>query len=104
MTREELAVTNRTFKMTIADRIVEVVKDGSGWLVSTGTLFLSSWQSVWCPSTEKLLQVLEQISGSKEGDEKTTIPEGCKLVKFEEAEERESWDAWRNKNWPMGDL
>ena len=85
MTREELAVTNRTFKMTIADRIVEVVKDGSGWLVSTGNLFLSSWQSVWCPSTEKLLQVLEQISSSKEGDEKTTIPEGCKLVKFEEA-------------------
>ena len=85
MTREELAVTNRTFKMTIADRIVEVVKDGSGWLVSTGNLFLSSWQSVWCPSTEKLLQVLEQISSSKEGDEKTRIPEGCKLVKFEEA-------------------
>ena len=67
MTREELAVTNRTFKMTMADRIVEVVKDGSGWLVSTGTLFLSSWQ---CPSTEKLLQVLEQISSSKEGEEK----------------------------------
>ena len=35
MTREQLAVTNRTFKMTMADRIVEVVKDGSGWLVST---------------------------------------------------------------------
>ena len=85
MTREELAVTNRTFKMTIADRIVEVVKDGSGWLVSTGNLFLSSWQSVWCPSTPHLLAVLEQISSSKEGDEKTTIPEGCKLVKFEEA-------------------
>jgi hypothetical protein len=83
MTREQLAVTNRTFKMTMADRIVEVVKDGSGWLVSTGTLFLSSWQSVWCPSTEKLLQVLEQVSSSNEG-EKTTIPEGCKLVKFEE--------------------
>lgn len=93
-----------TYKMTMADRIVEVVKDGSGWLVSTGTLFLSSWQSVWCPSTEKLLQVLEQISRAKEG-EKTTIPEGCKLRKFEEVEEvAESWNAWRNKNWPMGEV
>jgi hypothetical protein len=79
------------YKMTIGDRIVEVtqdaaigIKDSGAWLVSTGNLFLSSWQSVWCPSTEKLLQVLEQISISKEG-EKTTIPEGCKLVKFEEA-------------------
>ena len=77
------------YKMHIGERIVEVSKsrldayNGSGWLVSTGNLFLASWQSVWCPSTEKLLQVLEQISNSKEG-EKKTIPEGCKLVKFEE--------------------
>jgi hypothetical protein len=77
------------YKMYIGERIVEVSKslldayNGSGWLVSTGNLFLSSWQSVWCPSTEKLLEVLEQISNSKEG-EKKTIPEGCKLVKFEE--------------------
>jgi hypothetical protein len=77
------------YKMYIGERIVEVSKslldayNGSGWLVSTGNLFLSSWQSVWCPSTEKLLQVLEQISGAKEG-EKQTIPEGCKLVKFVE--------------------
>ena len=84
------------YKMYIGERIVEVNKshldaynggwrwgNGSGWLVSTGNLFLASWQSVWCPSTEKLLQVLEQISNSKEG-EKKTIPEGCKLVKFEE--------------------
>ena len=78
------------YKMYIGERIVEVSKslldayNGSGWLVSTGNLFLSSWQSVWCPSTEKLLEVLEQISNSKEGEPKTTIPEGCKLVKFEE--------------------
>jgi len=79
MTREELAVTNRTFKMYIGERIVEVVKDGSGWLVSTGNLFLSSWQSVWCPSTEKLLEVQQQISGWKEGKASIMIPEGCKL-------------------------
>jgi hypothetical protein len=78
------------YKMYIGERIVEVSKslldayNGSGWLVSTGNLFLSSWQSVWCPSTEKLLEVLEQISNSKEGEPKTTIPEGCKLVKFVE--------------------
>jgi len=98
------------YKMTIGDRIVEVtqdatigIKDSGAWLVSTGTLFLSSWQSVWCPSTEKLLQVLEQISSSKEG-EKTTIPEGCKLVKFEEDEsKKDSYTSWRNKNWPMGE-
>lgn len=71
------------YKMYIGERMVEVTQDGSGWLVSTGNLFLSSWQSVWCPSTKKLLEVLEQISNSKEG-EKKTIPEGCKLVKFEE--------------------
>jgi hypothetical protein len=71
------------YKMYIGERMVEVVKDGSGWLVSTGNLFLSSWQSVWCPSTEKLLEVQQQISGAKEG-EKQTIPEGCKLLKFEE--------------------
>ena len=92
------------YKMTIGDRIVEVTQDkGGAWLVSTGNLFLSSWQSVWCPSTPHLLAVLEQISGSKEG-EKTTIPWGCKLVKFEEAEESKDKDEWRNKNWPMGDV
>ena len=76
------------YKMTIGERMVRVAnyshQDGSGWLVQTGNLFLASWQSVWCPSTDTLLEVLEQISHWKEGEPKTTIPEGCKLVKFVE--------------------
>ena len=93
-----------SYKMYIGERIVEVVKDGSGWLVSTGNLFLSSWQSVWCPSTEKLLEVQQQISGWKEGKTSIKIPEGCKLEKFAEVEEskdKDAWHSWRNKNWPM---
>jgi hypothetical protein len=92
-----------SYKMTIGERIVEVTDKGGAWLVSTGNLFLASWQSVLCPSTQHLLQVLEQISGAKEG-EKQTIPEGCKLLKFEEVEsKKDSYTSWRNKNWPMGD-
>lgn len=102
------------YQMTIGERVVKIQKDHKplnqnwslltegGWLISTGNLFLSSWQSVWCPSTEMLLQVLEQISGWEEGKASISIPEGCKMKRFEEAEENK--DEWRNKNWPMGDV
>lgn len=85
MTREELAVTQRTFKMHIGERMVEVVRDGSGWLVSNGTIFADSWQSVWCPDTKTLLEVQELISGSRTGSyperlrKKVQIPQGCEL-------------------------
>ena len=100
-----------SYKMTIGERIVEVTDKGGAWLVSTGNLFLSSWQSVLCPSTQHLLQVREQISGWEEGKASISIPEGCKMKRFEEAEEGKdkdalispSWTEWRNKNWQMGD-
>ena len=75
MTSEELAVTNRTFKMRIGERMVEVVKDGSGWLVSNGNIFADSWQSVWCPDITTLLIHQEQISKGKP----CKVPQGCKL-------------------------
>ena len=77
MTTEELAVTNPTFKMRIGERRVEVVRDGSGWLVSNGTIFADSWQSVWCPDTRTLLLVQEQISKGKP----CTAPKGCEVRK-----------------------
>jgi len=77
VTREELAVTERTFKMRIGERMVEVVRDGSGWLVSNGTIFADSWQSVWCPNTRTLLEVQELIAHSK--GTQVQIPQGCEL-------------------------
>jgi hypothetical protein len=76
MTSEELAVTNRTFKMRIGERSVEVVQDGSGWLVSNGNIFADSWQSVWCPDATTLLILQEQISKGKP----CKLPQGCKLL------------------------
>lgn len=82
---ENLSVTERTYKMRIGDRMVEVAQDETGWLVSTGDIFARSWQSVWCPDTKTLLEVQELIAKTKRyGDlaVKNPIPQGCELREY----------------------
>lgn len=83
MITQELLAANRTYKMKIGERRVEVTQDENGWVVSNGNIFANSWQSVWCPDINTMLQVQEQISSADWAPKKQLpIPDGCKLIPY----------------------
>jgi len=73
---------NTTYKMRMGGRMVEVSRDGSGWLASTGNIFADSWQNIWCETPYAMLALLELISREKGGK----VPNGCHLLTKKEAD------------------
>lgn len=69
-----------TYSLLVGEWRVEIRKDGEGWRVDNGNIFLTSWATVLCPTFEKVLETLVLISKGKPA----RAPEGCFIKPYTE--------------------